>query len=201
VRLQREDHVVEADRFAGRAEHPRHAEAPDIRVEDADRAAAPRERRREVHRDARLAHAALTRRDRHDRRLRRERDLVLGGRGVRAGCVGATELGHELLPVLAAHRCELHIDALYALEGSHGRRHVARDPVLQRAALDREEHVHADDPAVDLDRLQHPDLIDRAADLGVPHALEGLADLRFGGHGLSSRCSVVRSPRRSSRGV
>jgi hypothetical protein len=158
------------------AEHPRHAEAPHVRVQDADRAAGPRQRGREVHRDARLADAALPRRDRHDRRRGREGDLGLGGG------LTAAQLGDEPLTLLRAHRRELDLDALDVLERAERFRHVRRDPILQRAALDREEHVDADEATVDLDRPEHPDL-------GIPDVLEGLSDLRFRRHGRSSRAA------------
>ena len=78
-----------------------------------------------------------------------------------AGRLTASELRDHRLPLLGAHRRELHVDALHALERCHGRRHVAGDPILQGTALDGQEDVHPDDTAVDLDRSQHPDLVDR----------------------------------------
>ena len=48
------------------AEHPRDAEPPDVGVEHADRQAPGRERGREVHRDRRLADAALAAGDGQD---------------------------------------------------------------------------------------------------------------------------------------
>ena len=78
--------------------------------------------------------------------------------------------------------------------GCDGGGHVARDPVLERTSLDGEEDVDPDDAAVHLDRLQHPDLVDRSADLGVPDALQRLADLRFRGHGLLLSASFCDWP-------
>jgi len=154
---------------------------PHVGVEHADRAAGLREGGREVHRDTGLADAALARGDRDDRGLRRERD-----RGLRGGGGTAAEPRDQLLPLLRAHRRELDIDALHALERLDGGGHVARDPVLERTSFDGEEDVDPDDATVHVDGPQHADLVDGSADLRVLDALQRLADLCFRGHGLSS---------------
>src|SRR5436190_1067407 len=88
--------------------------------------------------------------------------------------------------LLIAHRGQGDFDALDAGDRLNGRGHVGRDPVPQGAAFDREQDVNANEPAIDLDPLQHPDVFDRFTDLGIPNASERLADLLFGGHRRSS---------------
>ena len=108
--------------------------------------------------------------------LRREGDLG------RAGRRRSAERADELLALLLAHRGQRHLDALDARQRLHRGRHVLRDPVAQRAAFDREQDVDPDGAAVDLDAIEHADVLDRTADLGVVHAPEGLADLCLGDH-------------------
>jgi hypothetical protein len=103
-------------------------------------------------------------------------------------------------PRLRAHRRELHLDTVHALERLDGCRHVARDPILERTALDGQQDVDADHAAVHLDGSQHPDLVDRTADLGIPDALQGLPDLRLRGHGLSSHRVTVPGHRVTGSG-
>ena len=88
------DLAVAAAEAALDAEHARHAEAPDVGVEDADGEPARRERGGEVHGDRRLADATLAARDREDARGRRH----LGGRGVLAG----VEAGRAASPPTSA---------------------------------------------------------------------------------------------------
>jgi hypothetical protein len=175
VRLERQDHVVEPNRLSRHAHHSRHAEAPDVRVQDADAIPVGRERAREVHGDAGLADAALARgHGDHDGVAIGEERALLLLRGP------AAELGDEARALLLAHRGERDLDPGDALERRERRGDVVRDAVLQRAALDRDQDVHPHEAALDLDALEHADVFDRAPDLGVVHASERLADLVLG---------------------
>jgi hypothetical protein len=178
VGLERQDHVVEADGLPLRADHAGDREAPDVGVEDPDLQTLLGERHGEVHRDARLADPALARRDRDDGGGRGERDPMLRRLGARP----PAELVHERLPLLLAHRREGDLDALHPGERAEGGGHVLRDAVLQRAALDRDQDVDADEPVLDLDPPEHPDVLDRATDLRVEDRPERLADLCLADH-------------------
>ena len=136
-----------------------------------------RERGREVHGHARLPHASLAGRDGDHRRRLRERDPALGHIGA-----PAPKLVHEGLALLRAHGGKRDLDALDAVERPQGRRHIVRDPVLERAALDRDEDPDRDRASVDVDALQHADVLDRAADLGIHHTAQCLADPFLGDH-------------------
>ena len=182
--LERQAHVVESDGLAFGAEHPRDAEAPDVGVEHADLVPVGSERGRKVDRDRRLADAALAGGDRDDRGARRERDL---GRSLG---VRPTERADERLPLLRRHRRQADLHPLDAQQRLHRSGNLLRDPVAEGAAFDREQDVHAHVAAVDRDALQHADVLDRLADLGVEHLPERLADLCFAGHGLSLRAAV-----------
>ena len=143
------------------AEHPGDREAPHVGVQHADPVSLGRERDRQVHRDARLADAALARGDRdHTGRTVREERAAALARPRRPVPEPLDERGSLLL----AHRRHPHVHLCDA-EGRERRPHVAGDAVLQRTARDREQHVDADG-AVHLDALEHVEILDRLADLG-----------------------------------
>ena len=179
VRLQRKDHVVEADGPARHAHHAGHGESPHVDVDDPDPMSLSRQRGRQVHCDGRLAHAALARshRDHGGVSIGEERPL-LDGSGP------AAQLRHQVLALILVHLAEDDLDALARIQdGPHRSPDIGVDAVLQRAAGDREQHVHADDPVVDLDALEHPNVLDGLADLGVEDLSKGLSNLFLGGHG------------------
>jgi len=130
-------------------------------------------RARQVHRDAGLAHATLAGRDGDNRRVGSDEELALL---LRSGRRATSKSRDELCPLLLAHRGQLHVDAFDA-ERSEGVGHVRRDPVLQRTALDRDQDVDPHRTVVDVDALEHADVLDRLADLGVKHVPQCLADL------------------------
>ena len=102
--------------------------------------------------------------------------LRLRGRGARAA-----ELRHERGALLLAHRRHPNVHALDAERGER-RLHVAGDAVLERAPGDREQDVHADDIALDLDGLEHAEVLDRPPDLGVEDVPQRIANLLLGHH-------------------
>src|SRR5207244_12606699 len=57
-------------------------------------------------------------------------------------------------------------------------------PVLKRASFYGDEYGHPNCAALDPDVFQHPDVLDRAADLGVKDLTKGEADLFSGRHGF-----------------
>ena len=73
------------------------------------------------------------------------------------------------------------------VERRDGAGDVGLDAVPQRAAVDGEQDRHGDGVAVDPDVLQHADVLDRLADLGIQDVPQRGADLFLGGHGLFSR--------------
>ena len=101
----------------------------------------------------------------------------------RGRAVGAAEIVHERLPLLLRHRRQRNLDALHAGERHDGLLHVVLDPVLERAALDRDQHRDADGSSVHLDVLEHADVLDRPVDLRVEDVPERRADLFGGGQG------------------
>jgi hypothetical protein len=148
----------------GDAEHARHAEAPDVGVEHADRSTLRRERDREVHGDRRLADTALAARDREDARHRA--DLGLGSPlgGLEAGAL------HDGRALGLRHLRVLDLDVAHAGQAVDLRDHVGLDLAPQRAARRRERHLH---PHVavggDLDVPQHPEVDDARTELGIAH--------------------------------
>src|SRR5439155_12467806 len=93
------------------------------------------------------------------------------------------ELRRQFLAFGLAHRTEHDVDRVHAGQRHDGRLHVPVDAVLQRASLDRDQDVHLDRAVFDHDVLQHPDVLDRPADLGIEHLSKGLSDLVLAGHG------------------
>jgi hypothetical protein len=111
-----------------------------------------------------------------------------------AVAVAAPQLPDEGLALLLGHRRQRHTDLLDAVEGLDRCGDVGRDPVAERTALDREEDVHVHRAAVDLDALEHADVLDRTSDLGVPDAPERFADLLLGCHRrFLSRFDVINT--------
>ena len=106
--------------------------------------------------------------------------MTAGRRAVR---LATAELVHERLALLLRHRAERNLDALHAGEWHDRLRDVVLDPVLEGAALDRDQDVDADRSAVDLDLLEHADVLDRPVDLRVEDVPERRADLFGGGQG------------------
>jgi hypothetical protein len=191
VGLERQDHVVEPDRLAGDADHPGNGEAPDVGVEDAHAVSLGSQGARQVHRDAGFAHATLAGRYGDDRRVGSDEELALL---LRSGRPASSKFRDELRSLLLAHRGQLHVDAFDA-EGSKGVGHVRRDPVLQRTALDRDQDVDPHRAVVHLDALQHADVLDRLADLGVEHVPQCLADLILGDQRGLLRIILIRTVR------
>ena len=147
----------------GDAEHGRDRVAVDVGVDDADLEALLGQRQREVDRDRRLADAALAARDGEhlgQRARLGEGDLALG-----------TAVAEDLLEagaLLGGHHAEAEVDRCHARHGRDGRRHVAVDRVLERAAGHGQQHVDRDRPVLGhLDRVHHPQLRDRSLDLRV----------------------------------
>ena len=114
--------------------------------------------------------------------LRRERDLRRRGRAAavappRSCCTSASRCSG----VIGVSRTSTRSTPS---SGCTAAGDVLRDAVLQRTALDRDQDVDPDDVAVDLDVLQHPDVLDGPADLGVHDAPQRFADLFLRDHGL-----------------
>ena len=181
----RHDHVVDECGRVLDAEHPGHREAPHVGVDRGDAVTALRERDREVGRDRRLAHTPLARRDRQHPCARVDERVRTGpGRlAVRRGGVDDPErIGRRLAlqhagdgrELVLTHRPYVDLDAFHSLDRA-GR---GPDPVHQLVAdgLVRDRQGEGDDHggAVGGDPLDHPQLDDRAAQLGVVDGPQGL---------------------------
>ncbi len=164
MRHRRHDHVLDLGGPLGGAQHARNAVAVDVGVDDADLEAARGHGGGEVDRDGGLAHPALAAGHREDAGQRAglvERDLLL-----RAAV--AAQLGLQDLALLGAHDVELDLDARHAFDLADGGGDVAGDGVLHRTAGHGEVDADAHRPVgSDLDALDHVEVRDRAADLGV----------------------------------
>ena len=73
--------------------------------------------------------------------------------------------------------------------------HVRSDPVLQGTALDGDQDVDPDRAVVHLDALEHADVLDRLADLGVQHVPQRPANLVFGDQRQLLRIILIRTVR------
>jgi hypothetical protein len=189
------DHVVDDDGVLGDAEHLRDREAVDVGVEDGDVMALLGQRDRRVHRDRRLAHAALARGDAEDAGLgagRHERvgaallvaqplslPVVVAVVGVAAACRRSHPLPYGVALLVGHHRhVDLHV--VHAVEGQQGGGDPVGDLGPQRAAGHGEGHEHADGAAPDLDALHHAEVDDGHVQLGVLDGAKRLDDLRLG---------------------
>ena len=188
VRFQRQDHVVEADGAPGHTHHARNGEPPDVHVDDADPVPLGGEGRGQVDRDGGLADAALPGGHGDHRRVAFGEERPLLHRGG-----PAAQLRHELFALVLVHLTEDHLDALAGIEDRANRGpDIGVDAILQRATRDGQQDIDADDSVVDLDALEHPDVLDRLSDLWVEDVSEGLANLFLGGHGVL-RIMLIRT--------
>ena len=117
------------------AEQARDGEAPDVGVEDPDDQAAGGQRHGEVHRDRRLADAALARRDGEHPCARRHGRLG----GVLPGLPAGPR--HDGGPLVGVHGRHPHLDGAHPVEGLHVADDVALDLVPQRTGGDGQRHV------------------------------------------------------------
>ena len=136
-------------------EHDRHVRPVDVGVDDADLAAALREREREVHGDRRLADAALARADGDD--------VLHAGQRCRVPSEPTASRTRALI-VTSTRRDAGHL---------HHRRarliaHLILDRTRRRRQLDRER----DAAAVDLQILDEPEADDVAVEIGIPDDLQ-----------------------------
>ena len=186
-RFGRDDHLVDHRRVAVGAEHARDRVAVDVGVDDADRVALLGEGDGEVGRDARLADAALARRDQQRPGLRAglgERDRAAlgvavgrapGRRSPPASPCRLLRSSSRSWSVITVNSRSTRVDAV-----ERGRRvgHPVLDLVAQRAAGDGEGDEHADDAvAADVDAADHAEVDDRAVQLGVLDRSQRLDDL------------------------
>src|SRR5439155_5930257 len=163
------------------AHHARDREPPDVNVDDPDAVSLGRERGRQVHGDGRLADPALAggHGDHRSVAFGEERTLL-----DRSG--PAAELRHEVLALVLVHLAQDDLDALTRVQDrTHGSSHVGVDAILQGASGDGEQDIDADEPVFDLDPLEHADVLDRLADLGIEDVSKRLANLFFRWHGLA----------------
>jgi hypothetical protein len=103
----------------------------------------------------------------------------------------AAELRHQLLALVVGHLAQDHLDPLAGIQdGADRSPHVGVDAVLEGTSGDGQQDVDANEAVVDLDALEHADVLDRLADLGVEDGAEGLANLFLGGHRDESSLSA-----------
>jgi hypothetical protein len=97
------------------------------------------------------------------------------------------------LALLVAHLTEddLDLGRVDPLDLGERASDVGIDALPKGTAGDREEDVHADGFARDLDPLQHADVLDGLADLGVEDLAKGASHLFFGDHLGSSRRIIL----------
>src|SRR5262249_27925078 len=138
-------------------EHDRHVRAVDVAVDDADAAAAFRERDREVHGHRRLADAALAGAD---------RDHVLHARQRDARSVGADGLAHA--------RGGRDVDRLHAGQLHDGGTRLIAHLILHGTRRRRELDREGDAAAVDLQLLDEPEADDVAIEIGIANDLQRL---------------------------
>ena len=189
VGLGRDDHLVDHDRGMVDAEHPRDGEAPHVGVDHGDLAAPLGEGDRQVGRHRRLA------RPRPCRRRSAAPGSVNAGSAkgmVRpsawpwqpadAGGAGGHRRGASRRSSARSSSVitpEVEVDTvLDAVERGRPRCSTRRlDLVAQRAAGHGEDDLQADRRTVHDDVTDHPELDDRAVQLGVLHGPEGLDDV------------------------
>jgi len=140
----------------------------------------------QVDRDTRLADAALARRDQQRARLRTrlgERHLAAFGmavRGALAGSVAGVAVQHDAhgLALLVSHHGEIEGDPNDTRQRRHGSGDPVGDLVAQWATGDGERDLDLDHAiGIQLDVTDHPQVDDRAPQLGILHRSEGLDDL------------------------
>ncbi len=102
--------------------------------------------------------------------------------GISRSCLAAAQPALQLAALLLAHHVEVDLDPADAGQLADGAGDVAGDGVAQRAARHRQPDVDPDGPVGrDLHVLDHAQLGDRAVDLGVVDAGQGLGHLLDGG--------------------
>ena len=161
VRGQRDQLAVgvHARALGSEAQHPRLRVAPHVRVEHAHLLAVGRQSRREIGGHARLADAALARADADDVAHLGERAL-----GQRA----ASELAPQRRLLVVGEDVEADVDADDALDAADGLGHAGLEVVANRAARGGQRDHDIDHAVfVDVDRADHLELDDVAAELGV----------------------------------
>jgi hypothetical protein len=150
--------------------------AVDVGVDDADLEALLGHRQGEVDGDRRLADAALAAGDREhlgERAGLGEGDLALG--------LPAAEDLLEAGALLGGHHAQGQVHVGDAGDAAERPGDVTGDRLLERAPRHREQHGQVHDPAVvDVDRVDHAELGDRALDLGVVDGRQGGVDLLKG---------------------
>ena len=177
------------------AQHPRHGEPVDVGVDDAHPQPRRGHGRRQVDGHRRLADTTLAGGDRIHAGQRAgsgEGDLLVG--------LAATQLGPQRAALLLAHDVERHVDRRDT--GDRGQRvgDVAGQRLLHRAARhgeeDRGRHPSG---VVDVDGLDHAELGDGFADLGVVDLRERGQQLvpgrQHGGRHIVHRMSDRTTPR------
>ena len=169
VGQRRQDHVVDLGRVAFDAEHAGHREAIDVGVHDTDPQAVLGHGSSQVDGHRGLADTALAR-----------SHAVDPGQAVRLGegdltlRVVAAQGGAKLRALLVAHDPQGHVDTGDSLDSQERGSGVLGEGVLERAARDRQQNRDGGTPGVvDRDRLDHAELGDGLADLGVDDLGEG----------------------------
>src|SRR5205085_2339637 len=87
-----------------------------------------------------------------------------------------------------------HLDAADPLERPHRSPDVGVDALLEGAPGDGQEDMDANPAVLDRDPAQHAEVLDRLADLRIPHLAQGLADVLFGGQTVLLRRNGFRRP-------
>ena len=171
--------------LAAEPEHARDRVAPDVGVEHADRLALGLQRRGEVDGQGRLAHAALAGADADDVADARQRAL---GQPARA----AERLLQAGLLLVGQH-VEADADRGHAFDRAHRLVDVGLEMAFDRAAGGRQRDRHVDGPKLgDVNGTDHPELDDRAVELGVDDDLQRLEDLISRGHATYCRRTGLR---------
>ena len=189
----RDDHSVEGGGRLVHAHHPRHGKAEDVGVHEPDFEAGGGHGGREIDRDGGFAHAALAGCDGED-----PREAALLGEGDDAVGRAPAQLRLQLGALLGVHGAHLDEDALDAFELADDVLHVGGDGVAQGTARGSQEYRDHDRAVVfDLDVVDHVEVGDRSADLGVDDAFERAAHFVEANHG-NHRTRLVNAPARPS---
>ena len=174
----------------GGAQHPGHREPPDVGVEQPDLEALVGDGRRQVDAERRLAHPALAaaHRDHPGQRAHAGRGSVLP-----RPLPGPF---HQAGAFLLAHGGDVH---RHVVDPGHRRNlahHVTFDLVAHRAGGDGEGDGDGHPAAVDVDALDHAEVDDVGAELGVDDAPEDGLD-----RGGIRHAPIVRVDRNRPRGA
>ena len=168
---RRHDHLVDDDRPLADAEHVRDRVPVDVRVEDARPLAELVEGGREIHREGRLADAALAARDREHTRRR------VDGDALRALGDAAAQPLRQRGALLRAHDVELERDGLDARQRQQVLAHLALEARAKRAAGNGERDRDGDIAVGHAHLTHHVELGDRPLQLRIDNASEGFRDL------------------------